>query len=262
MFKKLAFSGLVGMIAVHAASTASASAWQEEKSEHFIVAYRNTPETFVKDVVEAAEEHYQKTMTTLGFTRYNGWTWSKRVKILIYDSKDAYVNSSHYGWSAGEVDPAAKEIATFPSETGFFDSVLPHELGHIIFHEGAGFNGNIPLWLDEGVAMYQERSRRLGADDDVRALIKEGFYIPLADLQHMELRSGTDQSTVRAFYAEAASLVGFMINTYEVYRFARLCRQLHDGERFVWALKKAYMEFPDLASLERAWRRYLNDKGE
>jgi hypothetical protein len=253
---------VAGAVSAVPFARASSPEWQEEKSEHFIIAYQNVPVSFVQDVIQAAEEHYRDTMTTLGFTRYQGWTWDKRVKITIYDSQDAYVKSSHYGWSGGQVNPATKEIMTFPSDSGFFDALLPHELGHIIFHEGAGFYDNIPLWLDEGVAMYQERSRRLGADDGVRALIAQGAYIPLKDLDQMALSSGTDQAIVHAFYTEAASLVGFLINKYEVYRFARLCRDLHDGQRFEWALKKAYMEFPDLTALERAWRGYLNGTGE
>jgi len=194
------------------AAGASSPSWREEKSEHFVIAYQNVPVSFVKEVVRSAEEHYRDTVTTLGFTRYKGWTWDKRVKIVIYDSQDAYVKSSHYGWSSGQVNPQTKEIATFPSESGFFDSLLPHELGHIIFREGVGFNDNIPLWLEEGVAMYQERARRFGADEGVRALIREDAYIPLEDLDQIGLRSGTDRATVHALYNEAASFVGFLIN--------------------------------------------------
>jgi hypothetical protein len=258
----LAVALITGLLVDVLAAHASSSPWREAKSEHFIVRYQNVPESFVQDTLQAAEEHYRDTITTLGFTRYQGWTWDKRVKIVIYDSQEVYVKSSHYGWSGGQVDPAAKEIVTFPSESGFFDSLLPHELGHIIFREGAGFYNNIPLWLEEGVAMYQEKARRIGADDGVRSLIAEGAYIPLAELHRMALYAGTDRATVRAFYTEAASLVGFLINRYEVYRFARLCRDLRDGQSFSSALKKAYMEFSDLASLEKAWRRYLNETGE
>jgi hypothetical protein len=259
MIRKFACAcSLVLAVACVLPAMAVAPEWREEKSEHFIVAYQNVPLSFVKEVVQAAEEHYRQTMTTLGFTRYKGWTWDERVRIAIYDSKDAYTASSHYAWSGGQVDPKGKEIVTFPSESGFFDTLLPHELGHIIFREGVGFHNNIPLWLEEGVAMYQERARRLGADDDVRRLIAEDAYIPLKDLDQMVLRSATDRAAVDAFYTEAASLVGFLINKYEIYRFARLCGDLRDGQRFEWALKKAYMEFPDLAALERAWRRYLD----
>ena len=250
------------MAVAAAPAPAAPAAWREHKSEHFIILYQDVPVSFVREVASAAEEHYRDTMTTLGFTRYNGWTWDERVKIVIYDSQEAYVGSSRYAWSSGQVNPATKEIVTFPSESGFFDSLLPHELGHIIFREAVGFDDNVPLWLEEGVAMYQERSRRLGADTGVRKLIAQEAYIPLEDLDQMVLRSGTDRDTVHAFYTEAASLVGFLINEYEVYRFVRLCGGLREGLRFEWALKKAYMEFPDLAALERGWRRYLNDNGE
>lgn len=264
MIKRMLCIGFAVLSAVFGACSAAGAAagWREEKSEHFIVGYQHVPESFVRDVIDAAEEHYRHTMTTLGFTRYRGWTWDKRVRIVIYDSQKAYQESSGYAWSSGQVNPATKEIMTFPSDSGFFDSLLPHELGHIIFREAVGFHNNVPLWLDEGVAMYQERARRLGADEKVRDLIAEDSYIPLTELDRMVLRSGTDQTTVRAFYAEAASLVSFLINTREIYRFSRLCRDLHDGRRFEEALKKSYMEFSDLDALEGAWRRYLNDTRE
>jgi hypothetical protein len=241
-------------------SAGEANGWQEVKSEHFIIRHQHVPSSFVKEVVRSAEDHYRETMTTLGFTRYKGWTWSGRVKINIYNSRQDYVGSAHHSWSAGQVDPAAKEISTFPSESGFFDSILPHELGHIIFREAAGFNGNIPLWLDEGVAMYQERAKSIGADGHVRELIDSGAYIPLAQLDAMALGSKTDRAVVNAFYNEAASLVGFLIKKYEVYRFERLCHELMKGKPFTVALKKAYMQFDGLGALEKAWRGYLNDK--
>lgn len=249
------FAGTIGV-------SSAAAAWREEKSDHFVVAYQNVPESFVKDVIDAAEAQYRQTITTLGFTRYQGWTWDKRVRIVIYDSQEAYARASRSEWSAGQVNTAARLIMTFPSERGFFDSLLPHELGHIVFREGVGRYNNVPLWLEEGVAMYQERARRIGADEDVRSLIAQGAFIPLGTVGQMALHSGTDRSVVEAFYAQAASLVSFMINEYEVYRFARLCRELREGQTFEVALKKAYMEFSDIKALERAWRRYLDGTRE
>ncbi len=233
--------------------------WREVKSEHFIIKHQQVPSSFVKEVVNAAESHYRQTMTTLGFTRYKGWTWAGRVKIYIYHSHQDYVSSAHHEWSGGQVNPLTKEIVTFPSEKGFFDATLPHELGHIIFREAAGFNGNIPLWLDEGVAMYQERAKSIGADSRVRELIASGAYVPLAELDAMVLGAKTDRAVVDIFYQEAASLVGFLIKKYEIYRFERLCHELQKGRPFTVALNKAYMKFESLGALEKAWRRYLNE---
>ena len=40
-----------------------------------------------------------------------------------------------------------------------FENVLTHELTHIIFREYVGFGWNVPLWLDEGVAMFMEKKK-------------------------------------------------------------------------------------------------------
>ncbi|MFH0753160.1 MAG: hypothetical protein V2A70_01175 [Candidatus Omnitrophota bacterium] len=255
----LVAGGAIGLSSRMAFAAEAGADWQEVQSEHFVIRHQHVPLSFVNEVLREAETHYRHTMTTLGFTRYKGWSWSSRVKISIYHSREDYVGSSHHAWSGGQVNLATREIVTFPSERGFFDTLLPHELGHIIFREAAGSHGNIPLWLDEGVAMFQERAQSIEADADVRELIARDAYIPLAELNSMALRSTTDRAVVGVFYREAASLVRFLIVKYEVYRFERLCRELKKGREFTAALKSSYMEFENLAALEKAWRRYLDE---
>ena len=247
------------LMMVAPATRAEQSPWQEEKSEHFIVVYQNVPRSFVTEVVDSAEAYYRKTMTMLGFTRYKGWSWDRRVRIVVYDSQKSYVGSSHYSWSAAQANPLAREITTFPAENGFFDSTLPHELGHIIFREAVGFHNNIPLWLDEGVATYQQLGHGVGADEAVRELMASAAFIPLEQLDRTALQAGSDQATVNAFYDEAESLFGFLINRYEVYRFERLCHDLEQGRPFPESLKRSYMQFTGIVSLEKAWKEYLNE---
>ncbi|MBF0619005.1 MAG: hypothetical protein HQL19_02430 [Candidatus Omnitrophica bacterium] len=230
--------------------------WHEVKSAHFQVFFKHCPKAFVDSVVASAEQNYHDTMTTLGFTRYKSWTWQNRPKIYVFDGPEDY-KGSNMEWSAGTARIDQREIMTFPMAQGFFDSVLPHELGHIIFHEAIGMDNNIPLWLDEGVAMYLEKGQRLGADDAVRQAAREGKFISLEELGSMKLTNATGVSAVQLFYEEAASLVGFLLHRYETYRFDRLCRELNKGTPFEWALPKAYMELRTVSDLEKAWRKYL-----
>ena len=239
-----------------AGSPASAGEWREAKSEHFIVYSRNAPARFIQSLIDGAEKHYRKTTTTLGFTRYKGWIWDERVKIYVYDDAGDY-QKSHYGCSGGTAQTGARLIMTYPSARGFFDSVLPHELGHIVFRDFIGPKARVPLWLEEGVAMAQEETGAFGADDDVRRALKEGTFIPLPDLDRRGLTNNSDRAFVDLFYAEAASVVDFLITQGEMYRFARLCREMKDGRRFEWALKKAYMKYQTLGDLDEAWRTYL-----
>jgi hypothetical protein len=238
-------------------SPLSAGEWREEKSDHFIVYFKNAPADFVQKAIKRAEEIYRRTTTTLGITRYDPWTWDKRVKIFIYDNATDYRSSAGYGWSGGIVGVDGRTIMTYPSASGFFDSLLPHELGHIVFRDHLGSKAVVPLWLSEGVAMYQEEGGRIGADDEVRSAINSGRFIPLKDLSYVVLDGNSNQAFVELFYAEAASVVNFLLTEGETYRFQRLCRDLQEGTRFEWALKKAYMKYQTISDLEKDWRKTL-----
>ena len=244
-------------LTVFFSSEALAAEWQERKTEHFIVYYKKAPARFIGNVLLRAEENYRRTTTTLGFTRYKGWSWNGRVKIYIYDDAQDYKSASGNDWAAGSVMTRFKEIRTYPAAYGFFEATLPHETGHIIFRDFIGPDAVVPLWFEEGVAMYQEESGRREADEEARKALREGRFIALPDLMRLELNRDSDRELVRIFYVEAASLVSFLINDGEVYRFARLCRELKDRVPFDGALKKSYMKYPGIEMLEAAWKGYL-----
>ena len=156
--------------------------------------------------------------------------------------------------------PKLKIIRTFPSAHGFFDSTLPHELGHIIFREFVGFKGEIPIWFEEGVAMCQEKAKRWGAHDMVRKAIEDGTFKPLSELSLTRLRRRTSKDLIDLFYAESASIVSFMINELGEQRFVRLCRKLKDGGPFSWAIDSVYSRFKNVDDLNDAWVKYLKNE--
>jgi len=258
---KIKIISLVVFMCVVCASTAFAKKWKEYKRIHFIVYYKNAPFDFVETVEEASGQYYLDITENMGFTRYKGWNWDKRAKIYIYDNADDYViNGKQAGWSHGVASPRDKVIRTFPSAHGFFDSTLPHELGHIIFREFIGFKARIPSWFEEGVAMHQEKARRWGAHDTVRKAIEDGTFKPLSELSITNLRYRSSKELINLFYAESASVVNFLINEYGKQRFVRLCRKLKDGDRFSWALDSIYVRFKNVDDLNKAWVKYLTNE--
>lgn len=242
-------------------SSACAAEWKELKRQHFIIYYKKAPYNFVNTVHQAAEEYYVEITRNLGFTRYKGWSWDERAKIYIYDNKEDYVESGKQAkWSHGSAYPKDKTIRTFPSAHGFFDSILPHELGHIIFREFVGFKARIPAWFEEGVAMYQEKAQRWGSHDMVRKAIEEGTFKSLKELSITRLKHRTSKDLVTLFYAEAASVVNFMINELGDRRFVRLCRKLKDGGPFSWAIDSVYSRLKNVDDLNDAWVKYLTNE--
>ena len=232
--------------------------WNEKKTQHFIVYYKNIPEDFVETVLNASEDYYDQITDNLGFSRHKGWSFNNRARIYIYDDQQDYIESAHQSnWSAGAAYYNSRMIKTYPSAAGFFDSLLPHELGHIIFHEFIGVHVSIPRWFDEGVAMYQERARRWGANQKVKKAMEDGTFIPLQDLGKVRLARDSSKEKVELFYAESASAVYFLIHEYGEFRFLNFCRKLQGGNKFNHALELIYPRFKTLDRMNKAWVSYL-----
>lgn len=239
-------------------ATAEEDGWQKVQSRHFFIYYKDSPIDFVQNVNEAAESYYEDITRNLGFSRYEPWSFDERAKIYIYSDQDDYINTAQQAnWSHGVANAKEKVIRTFPSAHGFFDSTLPHELGHIIFREFVGFRADIPLWMDEGVAMYQEKAKRWGSTAAVGKALESKTFIPLGELSTMGLYRDTDRETIELFYAEAASAMYFLITEYGEHRFVSFCRELKDGAHFEDALQRNYSRFDNMDGLNKAWVDYL-----
>ncbi|MDP8264936.1 MAG: peptidase MA family metallohydrolase [Candidatus Aceula lacicola] len=238
--------------------SSASNEWNDLKSRHFIIYYKNAPREFIKTVEQSAEDYYFDIVDELGFTRDQIWTWDERVKIYIYDNQQDYLTLARQAsWSAGSTMLGSKVIRTFPSAHGFFDSLLPHELGHIIFRDYVGFESNIPLWFDEGVAMYQEKAKRWGANQEVKSAIQDKSFCSLSDLR---LTRKSSQSDVNLFYAESASVVYYLISEFGSFKFLNFCRNLKKGLSFNRALKKSYYRFENVNDLNKTWVGYLKNE--
>lgn len=232
--------------------------WRIAKSTHFIVYYKNAPKDFLEKLISKSEDYYNTIAENLGFRRYNFWLWGNRAKIYVYDNVEDYQNVTGLpSWSMGSVIPKEKTIHVFPYINWFFEIILPHELGHIIFREFVGFdNTAIPIWLDEGVASYQEKFRRALADRLVKKAIDENRFISLQWLSNINPHLIKEPEIVELFYAESISVVNYLIKEFGKDRFFFFCRALRDKKNFEEAMASIY-RFKNIKELDSAWQRYL-----
>lgn len=259
MLRKFIIFGLF-LFACLRFSEGLAEEWQARRSSHFIVYYKEAPEDFIENVIDAAEDYYNSITNDLGFTRYDAWGWDERAKIYIYNDKQEFINATTQpSWAGGSAHIKEKKISTFILEAGFFDSMLPHELGHIIFREFVGERDDLPRWLEEGVASYSEKSRRFTAGKIVKLAIENKKFIPLTELSKINLSALQDKESVDLFYAESASLVYFLLTKFNRYNFIDFCNALKRGESFDTALHRGYPRFDNLADLDKQWQRYLSE---
>lgn len=236
---------------------ADTSAWKLFKSTHFLINYQNAGEGLINQVALKAEGYYNKITDDLGFRRFNFWTWDNRASIYLFDNQEEYMKETgEPDWSAGRAKIDSKLIQTYISARGFLDSVFPHELAHIIFREMVGFdNPGIPLWLDEGVASYQQQETsfdRLGLADK----IKQGNFITLDELNKFDAVVLKTTNRVDLFYLESYSLVKYLIAEFGKDKFVHFCQDMRDRKDLARALRLVY-GFNNLSDFESSWKRYI-----
>lgn len=237
---------------------AAADDWKELKSEHFLV-YYSRDHASAGEVSRYAEKYYERIASDLGYSRYdNFWTWDKRARIYLYLDREAFLKATNaQGWSDGLANYNKKEIIGYERNPRFLDMLLPHELTHLIFRDFVGFKGEVPIWLDEGVAQWEEQEARKTAAASLKRYISMNEIIPLSRLTRMNIAREGSSDVSRKFYVEAITLVGFLIEQYGESRFTLFCRQLRDGGSLDEALSFAYPDsIRDIGELESKWIKY------
>ena len=197
--------------------------------------------------------------------------WRPRCGIYIYDNRTAYLRGSGASpWSSGRskvetvrkfrgqdeyVDKVVRSIYAY-EKVSYKDlfSVISHELAHAVFGDAVGPSSAIPLWLDEGVANFVQED---GMDDYrkiVKKQVKRGGNVPLAVL--FSEKEYPDERI--QFYAESASVVDMMIDTFGNVPFLVFARLVTGGAPSVRALNDAYSSFTgSVDEFEDKWKAYV-----
>ncbi len=256
--------------------------WKEVGGDHFIINYLDD-QSFASEVSHQAEIYYQRIASDLGYPRYSEfWSWDHRVRIYIYPDKGSFINATHQpAWSEGMADYTSKRIISYTHSESFLTTILPHEMAHLIFRDFVGFKGEVPLWLDEGVAQWAEPLKREKVKAVSRYLLENNRFFSVKDLVGLDIRKVDSNSqitvhsfpdekgerkllyftgaqAVESFYVEAVSLVGFLIERYGAETFTEFCRQLRDGKSLEDALRLTYLtHIANVEELEGVWLKYL-----
>lgn len=237
---------------------AQAEQWQLSKSAHFIVHYRKADSGFIEQLMDVAEKCYNTIADELGFRRYDFWLWDNRAHIYVYDDAGSYRSATGQPeWSVGSALPRDKVIQTFYRAEGFFEMVLPHEMGHIVFREFVGTNNpSVPLWLEEGVASYVGYLNQESVIAAMRRAMNDHSFMSLEALQRFNLSLAQDQEAIRAFYLESVSVVQYLVKSFGKDSFITFLQALRDKKNLNRALASAY-PFASITELNDAWVKYL-----
>ncbi len=207
--------------------------------------------SFARELMDACEEGLARLTQDIG-------TYPERpIRIYIYastsDLKGAMIFPQE--WTGGVAFTAFSTIAIGvpPSELDWGKRALVHELTHLVIHQ-VTFSpyGQLPLWLDEGLAMYNEGE----LDPVFRSYLQEAI------LQNMLISVRSLCSPFSAYYGKAClsyaqsySLVEYLLDNYGQDKMLDLLALLKQGSTYDEALTAVYGFGMD--GLDVRWRATL-----
>ena len=142
----------------------------------------------------------------------------------------------------------------YPNSEHDLGEVFRHELAHIALHEALEAR-HVPLWLNEGFAIYLSGESSLGRMQTLWTATLAETLMPLAQL---DMHFPDDSVQTPIAYAESADVVRYLLRTRYSQRFIAMLRRVRSGQPFESAMADAYgFEVYGVGenSLEDEWRR-------
>ena len=182
---------------------------------------------------------------------------SAPVKAFVYESAEDLRSAVLFSqaWTGG-LAFTSRNILLITVDPAELDTHIPgmiHELAHLLVSEFT-FNcfGDLPTWLEEGLAMYAEGDltdhQRISLEDAIAS-------DDLISLRSLNSSFPTDHSGAHLSYVQSWSLVNYLITVYGWPKMQRLLDVFAEGATYEQAIKKVYRM--DLDGLQAAWLKSL-----
>ena len=213
--------------------------WQTASGDLVRVHWYEGSKAFGQRALRIGEDAVRKTSTLLGVVE------SKPIDFYVYADQGPFYDALGPGTRENVGGQANAGIRTLfalipPAQIDdpWVGIVVPHELTHLVFNTAVDNPYHFPpLWLNEGLAVYQSQGYDLSDRGDVEAAARNGTLMPLAALGG---QFPTRVERFRLAYAESVSAVDHLVRTYGPDALVALIRSYAQGrtddEAFTTAL--------------------------
>jgi hypothetical protein len=210
-------------------------------------------ELFAQELMNACERGLARLTEDIG--TYPG----RPIKIYVYasveDLQGAMIFPQEWTGGAAFTEFSIIVIGIPPSNLDWGKRALVHELTHLVVHQ-ATFSpyAELPTWVDEGLAMYNEGELDPALSPYLQRAIFEDKLISVRSLC-----SPFSAEPEKAYlsYAQSYSLVEYLLDNYGQGKMLNLLTLLKQGNTYDGALAEVYGF--DIDGLDAGWRETLSN---
>ena len=179
------------------------------------------------------------------------------IDIYIYASTDDLKDAILYepSWTGGQAFPDQNIVilGISQSDLEWGQDAIVHELTHVLVgHLTFSCLGDVPTWLNEGLAVYSEGKLDPASERQLQDAIRGNTLLTVRSLS-----SGFSEVSDKAYlsYSQSYSITKFLVETQGQEKMRSLLLSLRDGLTIDEALMDNYGF--DVEGLERAWREAI-----
>ncbi len=224
--------------------------WQSmNNGDYLSLHWYEGDQTFAIDLAKAAYSGLQFNETQSGLKA------EAPIDIYIYagtnDLKEAILYEP--SWTGGQAFPDQDIVilGISPSDLDWGRDAIVHEVTHVLVgHLTFSCLGDVPTWLNEGLAVYSEGELDAISQQQLDDAIRNDTLLTIRSLS-----SGFSEVADKAYlsYSQSYSVTKFLVETYGQEKMTALLVGLRDGMTIDQALLQTYGF--NIEGLEDAWRR-------
>jgi hypothetical protein len=228
--------------------------WQTLENERLALSWYKGGQAFGQQLFDRANVALDTLETDIGLTL------ERPIKIFIYGSHNdllGAISASSQEWTGGQAFPAygVVVIGITPGQLEWGLSATTHEMTHLVIHQATDNPyGDLPRWLDEGIAVYNENQEEL--DDDFRAIFERAVRAnQLMTLRSLSSPFPADPMEANLAYGQSGAVVKFIVDTYGPEAMGKLLEIFGEGALYDEAMQAALGV--DTDGLDNAFRTSL-----
>lgn len=177
----------------------------------------------------------------------------RKITVLIYEKGDFESVGDWREGTLGIYDGKIRlPLINADITTNEIKGIAWHEYTHAIIHDLA--KGNCPVWLNEGLAKYEEFRYAHKDFSLLKGTVKKGGLILLKDL-NSAFSTAADEIQLELAYEQAYTLANYLIKRYSRYKIRKVLERLGNNETIDLAFRKELNI--TMAEFERRWLKDL-----